>query len=104
MAWLDTVTLHTTDVSSWNETQYRVFGGSVDTYTRLHKLTTEQCPEVTEAVAEAYVGDNPAVAVPYDAGTYVKSCRAVRSNAAGGFIVTKESETLGAWVYVEPPE
>lgn len=101
MAWLETVTLFTSDYTSWVETRYREFGGSVDTYERKHKLRTEECAEVTQAVAEAYVDANPAEAPPYGAGTYIKSCRTVRANAAGGYKVLKETETVTAWALVE---
>jgi hypothetical protein len=94
MAWLTSVTLHTTSTVSWSEHQYRVFAGTVDTYYRIHTLTTEECDGVDESTATTYVANNPADPT---ANPEVKSCRAVRSNEAGAYRVIKETESVGSW-------
>lgn len=91
MAWLTSCTFYTVSQLSWVETQYRVFGGGVDTYTRLHTVTIEEAPGVTQATATDYVTANPA-----GTGTII-SCRAERMNDAAAYKVIKESETVGAW-------
>ena len=94
MAWLTTGTFYTVSKKSWDETQYRVFGGSVDVYHRVHTLTVEEAPGVDQSTAETYVTNNPAGA------SNITSIEAVRVDASGQFKVTKETETIGEWAIV----
>lgn len=94
MAWLTSCTFYTVSSKSWDELQYRVFGGSVTVYHRVHTVTVEEAPGVDQSTATTYVTNNPAGA------SNIVSIEAVRVDASGQFKVVKETETVGDWAEV----
>lgn len=93
MAWPEAVNTIVTQQNSWAELQYRAFGGTVDTYQRVHTRTVTEYVGGTESEATTYATNNPAGA------NDIIDCRAVKDGPCFWRVI-KEVETVGAWTLI----